>query len=217
MLDSLNNKFIDSSLKIKIELYILPILVISLFFIIFQNDRKENRVIESKIDLDYSKMQFKGSFLELFSNIEDYASKNKIQILNLTNKDKIVFIKAKSNFENIERFIQKIENLNNFTDIKILKINKQELNSYFVEIEIDLNKFYIKNLEKEIQNSDNIKEYKLKAIVSDYALIDEIWLKKSEKIDGFELKQIERNFVVLQKENLDIKLELNNEYIKNFN
>lgn len=217
MLDSLNNKFIDSSLKIKIELYILPILVISLFFIIFQNDRKENRVIESKIDLDYSKMQFKGSFLELFSNIEDYASKNKIQILNLTNKDKIVFIKAKSNFENIERFIQKIENLNNFTDIKILKINKQELNSYFVEIEIDLNKFYIKNLEKEIQNSDNIKEYKLKAIVSEYALIDEIWLKKSEKIDGFELKQIERNFVVLQKENLDIKLELNNEYIKNFN
>ncbi len=217
MLDNLNNRFIDSSLKIKVELYILPILLISLFFIISQNDRKENRVIESKIDFDYSKIQFKDSFLELFSNIEDYASKNKIQILNLTNKDKIVFVKAKSDFQNIERFIQKIENLNNFTDIKIVKINKQELNSYFVEIEIDLNKFYIKKIEKEIQNTENIKEYKLKAIVSEYALVDEIWLKKSEKIDGFELKQIERNFIVLQKENLDIKLELNNEYIKNFN
>ncbi len=217
MLDNLNNRFIDSSLKIKVELYILPILLISLFFIISQNDRKEDRVIESKIDFDYSKMQFKDSFLELFSNIEDYASKNKIQILNLTNKDKIVFVKAKSDFQNIERFIQKIENLNNFTDIKIVKINKQELNSYFVEIEIDLNKFYIKKIEKEIQNTENIKEYKLKAIVSEYALVDEIWLKKSEKIDGFELKQIERNFIVLQKENLDIKLELNNEYIKNFN
>jgi hypothetical protein len=142
---------------------------------------------------------------------------NQIQIFNLTNNKRIVFLKAKSDFVNIENLIHKIENLNNFTDIKVLKINKQELNNYLVEIEIDLNKFYIKRVEKEEQNSQNIKEYKLKAIVFDYAFINEIWIKKSEKIDDFELKQIEKDFVVLQKENHDIKLELNNEPIKNFN
>ena len=217
MLKALDNNFVNSSLKTKIELYIFPILLIFLFYTIFQNDTKQDAVIESKIDFDYSKMEFKDSFLELFSNLEEYASKNEIQILNLTNNKKIVSIKAKSDFEKIRKLIQKIENLNNFTDIKSLKINKQEFNSYFVEIEIDLNKFYIKRLEKENQNNQNIKEYKLKAIVFDYAFINEVWLKKSEKIDDFELKQIERNFVVLQKENFDIKLELNDEYIKNFN
>lgn len=217
MLKVLDNNFVNSSLKTKIELYIFPILLIFLFYTIFQNDTKQDAVIESKIDFDYSKMEFKDSFLEFFSNLEEYASKNEIQILNLTNNKKIVSIKAKSDFEKIQKLIQKIENLNNFTDIKSLKMNKQEFNSHFVEIEIDLNKFYIKRLEKENQNSQNIKEYKLKAIVFDYAFINEVWLKKSEKIDDFELKQIERNFVVLQKENLDIKLELNDEYIKNFN
>ena len=217
MLKALDNNFVNSYLKTKIELYIFPILLIFLFYTIFQNDIKQDAIIESKIDFDYSKMEFKDSFLELFSNLEEYASKNEIQIFNLTNNKKIVSIKAKSDFEKIQKLIQKIENLNNFTDIKSLKINKQELNSHFVEIEIDLNKFYIKRLEKENQNNQNIKEYKLKAIVFDYAFINEIWLKKSEKIDDFELKQIERNFVVLQKENLDIKLELNDEYIKNFN
>jgi hypothetical protein len=217
MLKILDNNFVNSSLKTKIELYIFPILLIFLFYMIFQNGTKKDIVIEPKIDFDYSKMEFKESFLELFSNLEEYALNNQIQIFNLTNNKRIVFLKAKSDFVNIENLIHKIENLNNFTDIKVLKINKQELNNYLVEIEIDLNKFYIKRVEKEEQNSQNIKEYKLKAIVFDYAFINEIWIKKSEKIDDFELKQIEKDFVVLQKENHDIKLELNNEPIKNFN
>ena len=139
MLKILDDKFINSSLKTKIELYIFPILIIFLFYTIFQNDTKPNTVIEPKINFDYSKMEFKESFLELFSNLEEYALKNKIQILNLTNNKKVIYLKAKSNFVNIENFIHKIENLNNFTDIKIVKINKQELNSYLVEVEIDLN------------------------------------------------------------------------------
>lgn len=217
MLNNLNNRFINCSLKTKIELYIFPILLVFLFYMIFQSDTKKDTVIEPKINFDYSKMEFKESFLELFSNLEEYALKNKIQILNLTNNKKVIYLKAKSNFVNIENFIHKIENLNNFTDIKIVKINKQELNSYLVEVEIDLNKFYFKKLEEESKNSEIIKEYKLKAIVADYAFINEIWIKKSENIDNFELKQIEKNFVVLQKENQVIKLELNNEPIKNFN
>ena len=116
----------------------------------------------------------------------------------------------------------KIENLNNFTDIKSLKINKQEFNSHFVEIEIDLNKFYIKKIEKEVENqsqkttlqinnSEKSKEYKISGIISEYAFINDIWLKKDENIDDLKLVKIEKDFVVLENENRKIILELNNE------
>ena len=63
MLKVLDNNFVNSSLKTKIELYIFPILLIFLFYTIFQNDTKQDSVIESKIDFDYSRMEFKDSFL----------------------------------------------------------------------------------------------------------------------------------------------------------
>ena len=45
-------------------------------------------------------------------------------------------------------------------------LNKKELDYYFVELQVDLNKFYIKKVEKEVdKNSSNInnKDYKIKA------------------------------------------------------
>ena len=117
--------------------------------------------------------------------------------------------------ENIEKFIKKIENLNNFTNIKMLLLNKKELDNYFVELQVDLNKFYIKKVEKEVdKNSSNInnKDYKIKGIISEYAFINDIWLKKDENIDDLKLTKIENDFVVLENENKKIVLELSHEY-----
>ena len=177
------------------------------------------------VNFDYSKNKFEDSFLDLFSNLENYASKNEIVIINLTNEKKIVFLKAKSTLENIQNFIKKIENLNNFTKIKSFILNKQEKDEYFFEMQIDLNKFYIKQIEKEVEIkqeeikfSEKSKEYKINGIISDYAFINDIWLKKDENIDDLKLVQIEKDFVVLENENRKIILELNNdEYLKNFN
>ena len=225
MLNNLNNKFIDATLKTKIELYLLPLLLLYLFYFLFQFEQKDDLVIQSKVDLDYSKNQFEDSFLDLFSNLEDYALKNEIVIKSLTNEKKIVYIKSKSKLINIGKFIEKIENLNNFTKIKSFILNKQEKDEYFFEIQIDLNKFYIKKIEKdveikqeEIKYSQNSKEYKISGIISNYAFINDIWLKKDENIDDLKLTLIEKDFVVLENENRKIILELSDEeYLKNFN
>ena len=228
MLNNLNNKFINTPLKTKIELYILPLLLLYLFYFLFHFEVKDDLSIQTKVNLDYSKEQFNDSFLDLFANLEDYASKNEIVILSLTNEKKIVFLKAKSTLKNIEKFIKKIENLNNFTKIKSF-ILKQNENEYIFEIQIDLNKFFIKRIEKEVENqslaetdgiknSEKSKEYKINAIISNYAFVNDIWLKKDENIDDLKLVQIEKDFVVLENENKKIVLELNNEnYSKNFN
>lgn len=229
MLNNLNNKFINSSLKTKIELYLLPLLLLYLFYFLFHFETKDDSSIQAKVDFDYSKNQFNDSFLDLFSNIEDYALKNQIVIKSLTNEKKIVFLKAKSKIENIEKFIKKIENLNNFTKIKSFILNKDDENQYVFEIQIDLNKFYIKKIEKEVENqnqkttfqinnSEKSKEYKISGIISEYAFINDIWLKKDENIDDLKLVKIEKDFVVLENENRKIILELNNEeYFKNLN
>ena len=228
MLDNLNNKFINASLKTKIELYLLPLLLLYLFHFLFSFDTKDDFSIQTKVNFDYSKNHFNDSFLDLFSNIEDYALKNQIVIKSLTNEKKMVFLKAKSKIENIGKFIKKIENLNDFTKIKSFVL-KQNENEYIFEIQIDLNKFYIKKIEKEVEkqkidetfrikNSEKTKEYKINGIISDYAFINDIWLKKDENIDDLKLIHIEKDFVVLENENRKIILELKNEkYIKNFN
>ena len=230
MLNYLNNKFSSSSIKTKIELYLLPLLFLYLIYFIFSYTDKDNVDIKTKIKIDdYSNLEFKDSFLDLFSNIQDYASKNQIVIFNISNNKKIVLIKAKANLENTKKFISKIENLNNFTNIKSFTLNKQDLENYSFELQIDLNKFYIKKSVKQTElvdikvnnesvNKEKTFKYKINGIISEYAFINDTWFKKNEKIDDFVLTKIERNFVVLENENSKIILELNNEDdIKNLN
>lgn len=218
MLNNLNDKFINTPLKTKIELYLLPLLLLYLFYFLFNFEAKDDLSIQPKVNFDYSKNQFEESFLDLFSTLEDYASKNQIVIISLTNEKKIVFLKAKSALENMQKFITKIENLNNFTKIKSFILNKQDENQYIFEIQIDLNKFYIKKIEKEVEikheeikYSQNSREYKISGIISDYVFINDIWLKKDDNIDDLKLTLIEKDFVVLENENRKIILELNSE------
>ena len=232
MLNYLNKKFIDSSLKTKIEVYLLPLLLLYLcyFFLGFNlNKNSENEEIKAKVDLNYSNKEFKNSFLDLSSKLEEYASKNQIIIFTLTNNKKVFNIKAKANLIRIENFIKKIENLNNFSKIKTLTLNKVDLDNYLFEIEVDFNKFYIKKIQKDgdtqeikqkiiLTNDEETKEYKINGIISEYAFINDIWLKKDENIDDLKLVKIEKDFVVLENENRKIILELNNEeYFKNLN
>ena len=232
MLNYLNNKFTNSSFKTKIELYLLPLLLLYLCYFLFEFSLTQSSNIEEikpKIDMNSSNKEFKDSFLDLFSNLEDYALKNQIVIFTLTNNKKIIVLKAKANLSNIQKFIKKIENINNFSKIKSLILFKADLENYIFEMEVDLSKFYIKKIEKdvenqsskltsEIKNNEKSKEYKINGIISDYAFINDIWLKKDENIDDLKLTQIEKDFVVLENENKKIILELNNEeYFKKSN
>lgn len=225
MLNYLNNKFTNSSFKTKIELYLLPLLLLYLCYFLFEFSLTQSSNIEEikpKVDVISSNKEFKDSFLDLFSNLEDYALKNQIVIFTLTNNKKIIVLKAKANLSNIQKFIKKIENINNFSKIRNLTLFKADLENYIFEMEVDLSKFYIKKIEKEIENqspkltseiknNEKSKEYKINGIISEYAFINDIWLKKDENINDLKLTQIEKDFVVLENENKKIILELNNE------
>ena len=230
MLNYLNNKFLNSSLKTKIELYILPLLVFYFVFYTLKMPNEELPKIESKIDVNsYFNQEFKDSFLELFSNIDEFASKNQITILSLTNNKKIITLKAKMQLSNMEKFIKKIENLNNFTNIKLLILTKEDSQNYKVEMQIDLSRFYIKKIEEEVdiaiveqgsvaRDSQENKEFRINGIILKYAFINDTWLGINDLIDDYKLIVIEKDFVVLKNKNKEIKLELIDENsIKNFN
>ena len=229
MLNYLNNKFLNSSFKTKIELYIFPLLLLYFIFIIFQLPKEEIPKIESKINInDYSNQEFKDSFLDLFSNIETFALSNQITILSINNNKKIITIKAKAKLSNIEKFIKKIENLNNFTNIKFLILIKDDLEKYKVEMQIDLSKFFIKKIEKELdthlqeeKKTINIQQnssFKINGIILNYAFINDTWLGINDVIDNYKLIKIGKDFVVLKNDDGEIKLEITDENnTKNFN
>ena len=58
----------------------------------------------------------------------------------------------------------------------------------------------------------------INGIILNYAFINNTWLKLNDLIDGFKLIKIEKDFVILKKNNDEIKLEILNEKPnKNFN
>lgn len=219
MLAYLDNKFINSSLKVKIELYILPLLFLYIvyYFLIDLNNNEKIPEIKNNINYsDYTNKKFDGSSLELLSSIENFSREKHIIIKSINEDKNLIQIKADGKIENISELIKKIENINSFTKIDLITI-KNQLNqdSYYFEMKIDLNKFYIKKLIKEenINTSNNVlamsvNKYKINAIVADYVLINSIWLRKNEMIDDFKLIEIKKNFVLLKNNSEEIKLEL---------
>ena len=238
MLTYINNKFVNSSLKNKVELYFLPLMIIYLLYYFSSSLFVVEKpfVVKNKINLEeYKNKKFQGSFLDFFSNIEDNAKQNNIQILSLNNKKNIVELKIQSPKEKLPLFIKQIENINKFTKITFITMyDKKDSNKYLFDLKIDLNKFYIKRIEKEkiisqkiLPKPEEIKtkkieivkdNYELKAIIAEYVLVNDIWLKQGEDINGFKVDEIKRNSIVLENKNKDkkIRLELaDEEYLEN--
>ncbi|MEZ4693930.1 MAG: hypothetical protein R2837_08050 [Aliarcobacter sp.] len=206
--------------------------MICVFLYLFFLEKGKNEDVEISSKLNYEEFynkKFESSFFRIFSSLEKLAKKYEILILKNEKDKNIILLKAQGKKQSILNFIKDIENLNNFTKIDFFNMNKnEETKNYTFELKINLNKYYIKNL-KEIeyekkyekvivtQNSQN-KEFRINAIVDDFAFINETWIKKNEKIEDYKLIKIDRNFVVLSNESNEIKLELlNEEYFKENN
>lgn len=240
MLIYLNNKFINSSFKSKIELYLLPLMLLYLMYYLSISLQSNNKLpkIKNNINIsEYINRKFDGSFLDLFSTIESNAKELGMQVISLDNSKNIIELKVEGKTKSLLTLIRKIENMNSFTKIDSISIyNKNDLDLYSFDLKIDLNKFYIKKLIIKEKVKENIKEedlkeekvdilvlplkakvsYKINAIIAEYVLINSIWLKKDESIDNLKLTEINRNYVILENDNKKIKLELQNEeYIKN--
>lgn len=236
MLKSLNDKFINSSTKTKIELFLLPILLLFLLsFYSFEGKIDEIETTPKNSFDEFSNKKFSGSYLEILTLLENLAKKNGITILTDEKDKESILLKGKAQKIALETFIQQIENINNFSKIDSLILNKiKESEEYFFDLKIDFSKFYFKQikkldsleveekpLEKILQKEKNFVEnskFEINAIADIYALINGNLVELGEEIDGYKLVELQMYFVILENENEKIKLEIDHgEYFKNFN
>lgn len=210
----LNDKFINSSTKVKIELYLLPLMI--LFLVYYWEFTNQNEIIKSDKSENIKSIsiekKFDGDFLKFFTNIENIAKENQIFIKSTSKKDELAYILGISNSDNFLQFLKEIEQLNDFTKIDSFVLS-QNINSleYVFEIQINLNHFFIKEKEEKEIKTQNNPSFKLNGIVHNYALLNGNWIELNEIIEGYRLIKIDRDFVLLKKDNQEIKLELNHE------
>ncbi|MFX4231370.1 hypothetical protein ACOL3I_07780 [Aliarcobacter butzleri] len=236
MLKFLNDKFINSQTKTKIELYLLPLLLL-LLISFYTFEEKQEEMISTKNSFDeISNKKFEGSYLEVLSSLENLANKNQITILTNEKDKESILLKGKSKIIVLENYLKQIENLNNFSKVQSLVLYKKDENGYyFFDLKISFEKFYFKQLknenELELKVEDDAlnkiskekeivenKKFEINAIIDKYALINGNWIEQNEEIDGYKLVELQMYFVILENETEKIKLEVDHgEYFKKFN
>ena len=218
MLNQIVDKFLNSSLKVKIQLYILVILCIYFYTYLFEvtNNKKtsnNNQKIEELLN-----KRFNESFLDITSELEEYFKAEGINISSITYRNKELSVKGKTTLKKIENLIKKIENLNNFSKISSLSITKTD--QYIFHINTEFKKYYIKKFEKitnikkvkekhkEVIKKNNNKELKLRAIISKYILINDDWYHIEDKVGKYKIIDIKDNEVILNYKGKDMNLRL---------
>ena len=237
MLANFKNSFENSSLKTKIELYLLPILCLFLAYILLYDEKnleQPNKINNELLNLENKK--FTESILELSNKLEEIAKNENLIIQKIQNLKEQIIIQTRGKKDDLLRFLEDIENINNFTKIDFLNLKKLENDIYLIDLRIDISKYFLKNKKnKEIinieqddtienKNEDIIKkdtikpDFKINAIVGNNAFINNSWYELNDDILGYKLEIISNDYVILKNNEVIIKLEVNSiEHLKNKN
>ena len=145
MLANFKNSFENSSLKIKIELYLLPILCLVLLYVVF-DDKKivENENNQNSELLNIENKKFSDSILELSSKIEEIAKNESLLVQKTQNFQEQIIIQAKGKRDNLLKFLENVEYINSFTKIDFLSLKKFEDDVYLIDLKIDISRYYFK-------------------------------------------------------------------------
>jgi hypothetical protein len=203
MLGEIKNKFENTSIKIKVELYIFPILLLILVFSFLEFDVKK---IEN---IDYEKVfskKYNASFPLLIEEIESFSSKNNINLSYISNEKKNINLKGIASLKNIKNLVHKLDYINSYSEIKSFNIQRKE-KKYFFDISLSFDKFFVKKKQK-LEVVKKQKKLKLFAIVQNNVLINNKWLVRGDKIDSFTLFEIGKNHVRLKSKNKNLVLKV---------
>ena len=237
MLANFKNSFENSSLKTKIELYLLPILLLFLFYVLFYNEKiEENQNVQNSELLNIENKKFTDSILELSNKIEDIAKSENLIIQKTQSSKEQIIIQLKGKRDYLLNFLQKVEEINSFTKIDFLSLKKFENEIYLIDVRVDVSKYYLKNkkvkdiinIEQEEINGakdDEYKEeiivrpdFKINAIVGNNTFINGTWFELNDEVLGYKIETIASDYVILKNNKDIIKLEVNSiEYFKNKN
>ena len=184
------------SQKEKILLYIIPLMVIALYFIY-----KPNQQIPS-INNDYTKAQTQLDIIKYFENL---FNKNRLKLHSIVFTNNTINLKLTSSINNIVKFINQSNTKYEIISYKINQNNKK----IDLDILFDINKIiHIKN--KQISKYDlknpfikiSKKNKKLsKAIIGQYVLIDNKWYKKGDKYNNKIISNIYRDKIEFNDKN----------------
>ncbi|MGJ0288652.1 hypothetical protein [Aliarcobacter cryaerophilus] len=237
MLANFKNSFENSSLKTKIELYLLPILLLFLFYVLFYNEKiEENQNVQNSELLNIENKKFTDSILELSNKIEDIAKSENLIIQKTQSQKEHIIVQLRGKRDDLLRFLEKVEEINSFTKIDFLSLKKFENEIYLIDIRVDVSKYYLKNkkvkdiinIEQEEINGTKEDEYKeeiivrpdfkINAIVGNNTFINDSWFELNDEVLGYRIETIASDYVILKNNKDIIKLEVNSiEYFKNKN
>ena len=237
MLANIKNSFENSSLKTKIELYLLPILLLFLLYVLFYNEKiEENQNVQNSELLNIENKKFTDSILELSNKIEDIAKSENLIIQKTQSSKEQIIIQLKGKRDYLLNFLQKVEEINSFTKIDFLSLKKFEKEIYLIDVRVDVSKYYLKNkkvkdiisIEQEEINGTKEDEYKeeiivrpdfkINAIVGNNTFINGTWFELNDEVLGYKIETIASDYVILKNNKDIIKLEVNSiEYFKNKN
>ncbi|MCT7540350.1 hypothetical protein N5T82_10890 [Aliarcobacter cryaerophilus] len=237
MLANFKNSFENSSLKTKIELYLLPILLLFLFYVLFYNEKiEENQNVQNSELLNIENKKFTDSILELSNKIEDIAKSENLIIQKTQSSKEQIIVQLRGKRDDLLRFLGKVEEINSFTKIDFLSLKKFEKEIYLIDIRVDVSKYYLKN--KKVKDIINIEQeeingtkedehkeeiivrpdFKINAIVGNNTFINDSWFELNDEVLGYKIETIASDYVILKNNKDIIKLEVNSiEYFKNKN
>lgn len=207
-LKSLETNFNNQSRRVKIELFLFP-LIILLIFIFVSLDSKykiDQYEINDKETLILDNINMKKNLLDIIKDIEIFIKKNKIQLKNISSTNKKITVEINTNITRQLLFLEFLENYNRFSKIDSFSQSAKSLG-----IVISFEKIYfkdsidLKSRIKTLSFSNSIK-YNLFAIIGNKALIDNKWIKLNDKIDAYKLIKIEKNKILLSNAFENIKL-----------
>lgn len=198
--------FIKDNLKVKFQLFLLPILIIILFFNTYNFDKKE--VLFKSIN--YDKLKMKSKILEIVQEIDIFCKQQNIKINKIKSKRNSIYLNTNISLMKIGTFVHFIENINNFSNIlnfKLTAINDKFVN---LDLHIDFSKYFLKKLDKKLFlqkiQTEKINSLKLKAVLNNYAFINNSWYKKNDVIYGLKLVSIKKDTVILKRNNKTYKI-----------
>lgn len=208
ILKHLENSFVNSSFKVKVELYLLVLIIFIL--LLYNADLFSRDTYKLSVNNNYKINEFNTSLLDINKTIEEYASLKKINITSMRNERKEMFISSSLSLSKVKTFISFLENINNYSNIKTLSLEKQKKSKkYNLEIKISFEEYFFKTLGSEkITKKSRFIRFKLKAIIDENVLINNKWLEVGDKINGYELTNISNDGVVLSLHEKTIKLKV---------
>jgi len=208
VLKYIEDSFNSFNLRIKIELIILPLLILGILIFFTTKPNKEKRVSNPNIFERMKTLEMKEEMVSIIKNIENYANKNFLKIKSISSDNKNIKIELFANKKNQIKFIKYLEDYNSFSKIKTLFINQRKL-----DIELTFQELYFKNkidLENKIAKLEQKTDinFKLKAIIDKKVLINNKWLKINEVFNKHKLIKINANSVILENEFETILLKI---------